>query len=609
MTRFGTDNGGLFDGFGWGRRIYTRRDWLPVASAVARDANGKVWGHTSRRGSLAVQIGPHATKHVDGSGAPAHYNERTGEVVVDSETALPRVDPATVRWDNQRWRKRHLRAVGLVEHEVGHAVHTPRGLGLRWVREAGERLASFGIAMEETRMEAQTVATGGDTAALSAVANELVLRDWHPSGDRFADAMNAALILGRDRKHGGAMKTADVDPYREQLAALLGQETVDALDGFLHEWNRTTDSEVAAMSGADLRAMYDRFTELVGATPDNEQGEGEGEQGEGGEGEGEGQGQGQGAGSPESGPESAEKARQAIRKRLIETAEDRAGAAAAAEAARDEREADSDREASKEITHGYGGGNTEGRTYDLPIDSAARKLAADLSSELRRVAMPDIRKRPTPRQLPPGKLRGRGALARSAQSAAGLVPDAEPFRHTRKIRTLTPPPVVGIMQDTSGSMKPAEATVATLAWALAEAGRSVQARVDYVSFGNVGRRVKHDPTRIKATSCDGGWENFREGFAILNRRLHLTDPYQGARVLFVLSDGGLVGPGEAEAAGKVCRHLERQGVVVVWVNVGHWVGDAYGVEGRVVAVDPSNPSAAARLLAGSLIAAMRGVRA
>jgi hypothetical protein len=278
---------------------------------------------------------------------------------------------------------------------------------------------------------------------------------------------------------------------------------------------------------------------------------------------------------------------------------------------RDDQE-DADRKMTDEITHGYSPGH--GRfhdTYTKPLTADDRRFAVELSRELRRIALPEVVRTHKAAQLPPGRLRGRGAVLRSAQAAVGLVPTAEPFRATRKAITKAPPPVVGIMVDVSGSMSVAQRPAAVTAWALAEAGRSVQARTAMVTFGDRGRLVEHSRSQLTLTHCGGSWENFREGFALLDHKLRLTTPAQGARLLIVISDGALVGPGEGEAAARVMRRLESQGVVCVWVPIGtRWAGSwGEGWTNRAGLVVPvPDPARAAQTIAAGVEAAMKRVR-
>lgn len=705
------------------RRVVTPREWLPVAAAIAEDANERITGaiegdaiaaaaaerqgadqaarlrygsalaaidraapietraaaqtaaagelNAAQRASaavfeataaearraaraavadLSIHVGPGATK-ADGSGAPAHYRDDRREVVLDSAVALPNVLPGDVRWSDRRWRLEHLRAAGLVEHEVGHAAHTPRWVLESWAK-AGPEVNRFARRLEEARMEAAHLRAGGDREALAGVAHELILREWSSvSGDPFADALDASLILGRDERVGGSLASADVQRFRDAYSAVHGDGWLEALDDLLGEWNGTDDGAIP--DGAGMADLLGRWRSRFGAgdgdgdgapgaseadadgTDGEESGEGSdggsssGEADTDGEGEsdadsadgsGDGSGEGEADGGEESstdggggaadadGPEaeadgggsssggeseesstddgssSAGDSGEADGelpdvRGMLEEAAGEVAAAAAAEAAelREEEAREDDREVQR-VTHGFSGG--EGRHQpqtEVVIGPEAAQLRSRLCRELRSLQLPEVARTRVGSQLPPGRLRGRGAVARDAQRAAGMIPTAEPFRATRRSVTKAPPPVVGIMLDVSGSMARAQLPVASLGWALAEAGRSVQARVAVATMGDRGRLVEHKARAIVQTQSRGGWENFREAFNVLDARLHLTAPARGARLLIIVTDGALVGPGEAEAAEKITRWLERHGVAVVWAAIGvTWRGGARG---------------------------------
>jgi hypothetical protein len=76
-----------------------------------------------------------------------------------------------------------------------------------------------------------------------------------------------------------------------------------------------------------------------------------------------------------------------------------------------------------------------------------------------------------------GRLRMGKALASQAQRAAGAVPTAEPFTHTRSRRVPAPPLRVGIACDISGSMEEYAGPVASATWILGRAASHVPAAV------------------------------------------------------------------------------------------------------------------------------------
>ncbi len=635
-------------------QIRSRRnpaEWLPVASQVIRDANERVISQAAygayeatntetgshdraikshdeikrRAQNLSVRVGPAATR---GTGAPAYYDQERREVVLDSDVALPGVDPATVRWSQEGWRRRHRRAVGLMEHEIGHAAHSDTRWFNQW-RKMGADVLDFGTILEETRMESRVVADGGDRAALAAVAHELILRDAHvdEQGDQWRDAMGASLILGRDQDNGGALPTASVKPLRDAYAAKHGAAWVQTLDELVGDYNQTQDRSVP--NGEGMADLMRRWRERLAAvdeapTPDEQPGEGDGD-GSGGEGSGEQSDQ------PSAGDESAtgdpadgddgdqadeerppEQSPRSIREILRDSVNLSEQEQRDAIDAADKSEAQDDAAATRRIVHGQDENGPPEAIITVSRDPAAddRKLSAELTRHFQQLALPEVARDRVRQQLPPGRLIGRGGVTREAQRSAGQVVDADLFRHTRKRVTTTPPPVIGLMTDCSGSMREAQPHVARLAWALSEAGRAIQARTALVAFGTSARLVEHDRRHVQVADASHGWENFSAGFKQLDDRLHLTSPYRGARVLIIVSDGGY-GRGQGMTAAPIVRHLERRGVAVVWAAIGcEWRGGQRGIDaGAVLEMhSPGTPAEVAHALTSAIEQAMRAAR-
>ncbi len=632
------------------------QEWLPVAAQVIRDANERVitqaaygayeavsaatgdHGKASkdhdavkrRAANLSVRVGPAATR---GTGAPAFYDQDTREVVLDSDVALPGVDPATVRWSQEGWRRKHLRAAGLVEHEVGHAAHSDT----RWFKDwqkAGADVLDFGTMLEETRMESRVVQDGGDRQALAAVAHELILRDAHvdEQGDAWRDAMGAVLILGRDQGNGGALPSSSVKPFRDAYAAKHGAAWVQALDDLIRSYNATQDRDVPQRDA--MRDLMERWkTELGAAAP-----EPDGEQPDGG-GEGEQQGGDQGGGGEQSQPDTSDASAgdvgdtkdagdggdqvgelepgdqeqpKSIRDLLRDAVDLSEQEQREAVDAADQAEQAEDAEQVRQIVHGQDESAFGEAIQVTPRHPEAqdRKLASELARHFQQLALPEVARTRVRAQLPPGRMIGRGAVTRQAQKASGQVVNADLFRHQRKQVTTTPPPVIGLMTDCSGSMREAQPHVARLAWALSEAGRAIQARTALVAFGTTAQLVEHDRSHVQTAHASHGWENFSAGFKTLDDRLHLTSPYRGARVLIIASDGGF-GRVQGATAAPTVRHLERRGVAVVWAAIGcNWKGYGRGIDaGHVLELDASStPSQIAHAMTDAVEQAMRAAR-
>ena len=112
--------------------------------------------------------------------------------------------------------------------------------------------------------------------------------------------------------------------------------------------------------------------------------------------------------------------------------------------------------------------------------AAARRLTRALARPPPASAPPS----PSPPRSRPAACRMGKALAGQAQRAAGAVPTAEPFTHTRSRRVPAPPLRVGIACDISGSMGAFAGPVASAAWILARAaGHLPSALTASVLFG------------------------------------------------------------------------------------------------------------------------------
>lgn len=170
---------------------------------------------------------------------------------------------------------------------------------------------------------------------------------------------------------------------------------------------------------------------------------------------------------------------------------------------------------------------------------------------------------------PPGKLRTRAALVQSADRAAGRMTKAEPWQRVMRKHNDSPPLSVGVITDVSGSMRWAEELVAKFLYIVPRAVKHIGGKSAAAVFGEraepilgVGDKV----TQVTVRKANDGSEAFNSACAAVVGQLRLDDPKNGARVLFVVTDGHLVAPGEMAAAAKWVENLNRLGCVVVWVT-------------------------------------------
>lgn len=182
-----------------------------------------------------------------------------------------------------------------------------------------------------------------------------------------------------------------------------------------------------------------------------------------------------------------------------------------------------------------------------------------------------------PSAAPPGRIRSRDAVRRSAERAGGRMVTAKPWERKKRRHSQNPPLTVGLMTDTSGSMSWAQEVVASAAYIFANAITRVGGRLAAVTFGDRAEGVIRPgdvPTKVFSRSADGGTEMFDHAIAALDGVLHLTSS-RGAKVLVVISDGGLVEAGEKERAAIWLDRCRQAGTAVVWLDgddtAPHWV--------------------------------------
>ena len=89
----------------------------------------------------------------------------------------------------------------------------------------------------------------------------------------------------------------------------------------------------------------------------------------------------------------------------------------------------------------------------------------------------------TTAETPPGRLIPRAAVTAAAQRAAGVRPDAQPWRSTHHRRIPNPPLAVGITVDVSVSMRAWLGPLQSAAWITAQATRWAHGRSATVTFG------------------------------------------------------------------------------------------------------------------------------
>ena len=158
------------------------------------------------------------------------------------------------------------------------------------------------------------------------------------------------------------------------------------------------------------------------------------------------------------------------------------------------------------------------------------------------------------------------ALASRAQRAAGAIPTAEPFTHTRSRRVPAPPLRVGIACDISGSMGAFAGPVASAAWILARAaGHLPSAVTASVLFGKgvyALTRPGETPAKVTDFTATASTESACRAIDALDGALGLAGPGT-ARLLVIVSDAMFVAFGEPAGVQQRITRLHRAGCGVI----------------------------------------------
>lgn len=206
---------------------------------------------------------------------------------------------------------------------------------------------------------------------------------------------------------------------------------------------------------------------------------------------------------------------------------------------------------------------------EVPVDNTILAMAQSFTRELENIVLPTIKKTPKAAVIPPGRLRSRDALRKSAEHSMGLMSHAEPWRMTKKTRTAGKPVTVGIMTDVSGSMGWAEKFVARFTYVVGLASVRVGARAAAVTFGtSITATLKPGevPHKLRVVPANQDHEEFDHAVAALDGVLNLTVNDGKSKLLFIVTDGQLVKNGEMARAAEWCKRLHEAGTTIVWIE-------------------------------------------
>ncbi|MGW2594891.1 hypothetical protein ACWCXC_32125 [Streptomyces sp. NPDC001515] len=493
------------------------------------------------------------------SGAPAAYFPTLGEIEVDSRLFAP-LKPHEIHPRIVGDEERYPAVWGVFVHEAAHAAHSV------WTAPAGAdpRVVEAALLLEESRIEgAHLVTRPTDRTYLRTSARTLVMPDIaHPTVQGIEQAAAAAaLILGR--RDAGVLDAGETRAVADLCEKVLGADLLATLTRVWTGAHQCADDDATTMlalgqewcdaldaAGPVLpvpEGLTDLLSGAVGVVMDST-----------------------------AATDAADLAAQAAASSAM---------AAKAEAQAQDRaqRAGQRRKAAATAKSVF---NTRGATvapdgtpapHKTPVTGTRRPTAAEqsaaarLSRALRAAAYRERTQERTTSPTPPGRLNMGRALARDAQRAAGSVPTAEPFTHTRRRNSPTPPLRVGIAVDVSGSMSDACKPVASAAWIVARAAAltdpdSLTATIAYDRHLTALTRPTHRaPERVTTFDATGGSHNLAAAIDALDHGLELTRPGTG-RLLVIVTDAHYGSDETAQAVTRV-KQLTTAGCAVLQLTL------------------------------------------
>jgi hypothetical protein len=145
---------------------------------------------------------------------------------------------------------------------------------------------------------------------------------------------------------------------------------------------------------------------------------------------------------------------------------------------------------------------------------------------------------------------------------------ATPWRATKRQHSHVKPLVVGLMTDTSGSMRWAAGGMASAAYIVSNAGARIGARTASVTFGTRAHPVTwpREPAKVVVRKeADSGGENFDQAAAALDGALKLTSG-EASKLVVIVTDGQLVMLDMPEKARMWCERWDAAGVQIIWIG-------------------------------------------
>ncbi|MFE4514039.1 VWA domain-containing protein [Kitasatospora sp. NPDC056783] len=493
------------------------------------------------------------------SGAPAAYFPGLAEIEFDSGLFAP-LQPHEVHPRIVGDEERYPAAWGVLVHEAAHAAHSA------WTEpsDADPRVVEAALLLEESRAEgAHLTRRPADRTYLRTSARTLVMPDIaNPRVQGVEHAASvAALILGR--RDAGILDAGETRAVADLCERALGADLLATLTGIWTAAHRASDHDATTMlqhaqdwcdaldTAAPALPMPEDLTDLLSAAATVVM-------------------------DSMDANDAADLAAQAAANNAI-------AARSKAKAQNQAQQAGQRRKAAAIAKSVFNSGGTtvspDGTPapYGNPITgtrkptAAEQTAAAHLSRALRAAAFRERTEERTTSPTPPGRLNMRQALARDAQRAAGSVPTAQPFTHTRRRHSPAPPLRVGIAVDVSGSMSAACKPIASAAWIVARAAALTDpdSRTATIAYDHdltaLIRPTHRAPERVVMFDADGGNHNLGAAIDALDHGLDLSRPGAG-RLLVIVTDAHYIGSETAQAVTRIKR-LTAAGCAVLQLTL------------------------------------------
>lgn len=567
-------------------QVLTRNALL--AGALRSSLIGPEFAALSR---LAVRIsrffGPAAAVHCFPHAAGEHVGLALLEqrvVIVNSDVLGP--EPARVSMGRARDRRRLIVWLGLLAHENGHLDFDLIEI---IARASEDGLGPYVELLGEARMEyRQSEKRPHTTRFLTACAADIVTPKI-AAATASAQSKRGAGLAGCylvAREHAGILDAEAVAPARALCRRLLGDVDAGRLEALLEEAVVVADDdwETRRAHAERLRELLD--DELAGANLPLDDGAWSES---GGSGDGEAGGDGQGGDAWERIVEALRRGSEQAQDRLDKDKPDQRGpriAQQVAERLRRDRDVANGEEARKRGRGGRQAGAPSGRELpdhlNRPAVMQERVARRRLVNRIQRVR--SVRCVRQSEQLPPGRMRGRGAVQLGSELARGAPLRGRPFvrRHHVKGELLRPEAL--ILVDTSGSMAMFEPVLGSVCWVVAGAIRDVRGRVCATAFGDgIGCVLDSDDTleKVPELRCGGGTSYLGAALSLGRGQVPLTNR-RLPRLVVVISDGLWIDDGGE----RQITALRDDGVPTLHIGVGLEPAGDYGAEQMVCVNDP-----------------------